>query len=152
MTVMIDQLVDDIQNLYPQIYLACHVDHVRSSSTTWRLSSRDSSILSHLSPRRATSQRDLAGHLGVAASTLSATIARLSRLGYVSSTPVPGDQRRRDLRLTPKGSEARASTAVLDSTRVRALVLGLSERDRETAARGLAILARGARHLAEGPR
>ena len=45
---MRDKAVLEIQRLYPQIYLACHVDHVRASSTEWRLSSRDSSILAHL--------------------------------------------------------------------------------------------------------
>jgi len=79
---MRDKDVFEIQRLYPQIYLACHVDHVRASSTEWRLSSRDSSILAHLYGATGMSPKMLATHLNVAASTLSAAIARLVELGY----------------------------------------------------------------------
>src|SRR5215213_11135960 len=81
---MRDSIVSEVQRLYPQIYLACHVDHVRASSTRWRLSARDSSILAHLDLNRGMSPRTLARHLGVAASTLSAAIRRLAELGYNS--------------------------------------------------------------------
>src|SRR5437870_4533698 len=94
------ELVLEVQRYYPQIYLACHVDHVRSRSTGWRLSSKDSSILSHLDRHRAISPRELASHLGVAASTLSATIGRLERLGYIASEAPSSDRRQRELRLT----------------------------------------------------
>src|ERR1700757_4849016 len=115
---MLDELVFEVQRLYPQIYLACHIDHVRAKSTQWRLSSRDSSILSHLDRDRGMSPRDLAAHLGVAPSTLSATIARLARLGYIISEATASDKRQRELRLTAKGAEAMASTSVLDADRV----------------------------------
>ena len=147
MGLMRDELVTEIQRLYPQIYIACHVDHVRSVSTQWKLSSRDSSILSHLECDRPTSPRDLATHLGVAPSTLSATIARLERLGYITSAAPDGDRRKRELRLTPKGSEAMSSTSVLDFERVRAALTQLNETERKQAVRGLALLARAARNL-----
>ncbi len=89
---MRDQLVSEIQRLYPQIYLACHVDHVRARSTEWRLSARDSALLSHLDRKTGTSPKALAAHLGVASSTLSAAIARLVDLGYISSHAHPGGQ------------------------------------------------------------
>lgn len=146
---MLDRLVLDIQRFYPQIYLACHVDHVRAATTQWRLSSRDSSILSHLDCDRGMSPRDLAAHLGVAASTLSATIARLGRNGYITSEAAPGDRRQRELRLTTKGAEAMASTSVLDAGRLRAALSRLSEKEREEAVRGLSLLARAARELTE---
>ncbi|HEV3485360.1 MAG TPA: hypothetical protein VG106_08135, partial [Vicinamibacterales bacterium] len=63
------RLVVEVQRFYPQIYLACHVDHVRAASTKWRLSSRDASVLSHLDKDVAISPRALASHLGVVAST-----------------------------------------------------------------------------------
>jgi DNA-binding MarR family transcriptional regulator len=142
-----DQDVQEIQRSYPQIYLACHVDHVRSRSTKWQLSSKDSSILSHLDRDRSMSPRQLASHLGVAASTLSATIARLERLGYLISEASEDDRRQRNLRLTDHGAEAMASTSVLDSKRVASLLAKLSDADRRTAVRGLAILAGAARDL-----
>ena len=79
---MIDQ--DEIRNLYPQIYLACHVDHVRSSFTTWRRSSRDSSILWHLSRRRATSPREL-GMLGPTRTVPRARDAGVTSCAWVKS-------------------------------------------------------------------
>lgn len=146
---MLDELVFEVQRLYPQIYLACHVDHVRAKSTQWRLSSRDSSILSHLDCDRGMSPRDLAQHLDVVPSTLSATIARLVRLGYMTSNATTSDKRERELRLTVKGAQAMASTSVLDADKVRAVLKKLSQQDRADAIRGLQLFARAARELGE---
>jgi DNA-binding MarR family transcriptional regulator len=144
---MRDQLVSEIQRLYPQIYLACHVDHVRARSTEWRLSARDSSLLAHLDRRSGTSPKALATHLGVASSTLSAAIARLVELGYISSHAATADKRQRELRLTRLGAEAMAATSVLDQTRVASLVAKLSPTERKIVAQGLGLLAQAARQL-----
>ena len=64
----------EVQRLYPQIYIACHTDHIRAVSTAWRISSQDASILVHLDREAGLSPRRLASHLGVAPSTLSAAI------------------------------------------------------------------------------
>jgi DNA-binding MarR family transcriptional regulator len=144
------ELVHEVQRFYPQIYLACHVDHVRSRSTEWKLSSADSSVLAHLDRRYGMSPRDLAAHLGVAPSTLSASIARLERLGYLTSTARDDDRRQRALRLTARGAEAMASTSVLDRERVEALLEQLAPRERRAAVNGLALLARAARSLRTG--
>jgi MarR family transcriptional regulator, organic hydroperoxide resistance regulator len=142
-----DDDVRDVLRFYPQIYLACHVDHVRAASTEWQLSAHDSSILAHLDRRTATSPRSLARHLGVQPSTLSAAIARLESLGYLSSTPAEDDKRRRDLLLTDRGAEAMAETSVLDRDRVRALLDTLSAAERKAAVRGLSLLAKAARGM-----
>jgi MarR family transcriptional regulator, organic hydroperoxide resistance regulator len=142
-----DDAVTDVLRFYPQIYLACHVDHVRAASTEWQLSARDSSILAHLDRVTATSPRELARHLGVQPSTLSAALARLETLGYIASTASAGDRRRRELRLTERGAEAMAATSVLDRTRVRELLAQLPAEDRDAGVRGLGILARAARAL-----
>jgi DNA-binding MarR family transcriptional regulator len=146
---MDDALVFEVQRLYPQIYLACHVDHVRATSTEWQLSSRDSSILAHLDVIDALTPRALAAHLGVAASTLSAALTRLAKLGYLTNIAAPNDKRRRELRLTTRGAGAMASTSVLDAARVRALLESLTEEERRDAIRGLALLGRGARAMKE---
>ena len=140
-----DDDVRDVLRFYPQIYLACHVDHVRATSTEWQLSAHDSSILSHLDSRTSTSPRKLAAHLGIKPSTLSAAIARLESLGYISSEPAADDKRRRDLKLTARGAEAMASTSVLDRHRVRDVLATLSPKDRVAAVRGLSLLAQAAR-------
>lgn len=144
---MRDELVFEIQRLYPQIYIACHIGHVRASSTKFRLSSNGASILAHLSLRKGMSPRTLANHLGVAPSTLSAAIKRLARLGYLANTPKPTDRRQRELWLTELGAEAMRSTSVLDADRVAQMLNKLLPREQKIAVRGLDLLARAARQL-----
>jgi len=144
---MIDDDVFEVQRFYPQIYVACHTDHVRAASTKWRISSQDASILVHLDRDAGLSPRALAKHLGVAPSTLSAAIARLADFGYLTNEPNGADRRKRELRLTARGAEAIASTSVLNAERVRALLKKLKPAERKAALHGLALLARAARRL-----
>src|SRR5688500_11005996 len=139
--------VYEVQRLYPQIFLACHTNHVRAATTRWTLSSHDSAILSHLDRSSGLSPRSLAKHLSVAPSTLSASIKRLTNLGYLTCDPPANDKRRREIRLTERGAEAMAATSVLDGHRVRELLRKLKPADRRTALNGLALLARAAREL-----
>ena len=142
-----DDDVFEVQRLYPQIYLACHKDHVRAVSTKWRISSQDASILVHLDREAGLSPRTLAAHLGVAASTLSAALARLAELGCLTNTPNETDRRKRELRLTARGAEAISNTSVLDAERVRSMLKQLKPEERKAAVRGLALLAKGARRV-----
>lgn len=142
---MPDEDVFEIQRLYPQIYVACHNDHIRAASTEWRISSQDASVLVHLEREAGMRPSTLAKHLGVAPSTLSATISRLEKLGYLSSKPAEDDKRQHELTLTARGAEAIAATSVLNAERVRALLKQLTRAERKAAVRGLALLARAAR-------
>lgn len=137
-------LVRAVQRAYPQIYLACHLDHVRTKSNRHHLSAHDSTLLAHLDESRATTAGDLARHLGVAASTLSAALARLEKLGHLTRTPARRDRRIIELRLTVQGAEAMADTSVLDRRRVAAVLAELSPREQNRAVAGLALLARAA--------
>jgi DNA-binding MarR family transcriptional regulator len=144
---MSDQDVYRVQQLYPQIYLACHVEHVRAVSTEFRISSQDGSILVHLDQEFGLSPRSLARHLGVAPSTLSAAITRLGNLGYLTSTASSTDKRKRELRLTPRGAAAVSAASVLDASRVKALLTRLTSEEKQTALDGLGLLARAAREV-----
>jgi DNA-binding MarR family transcriptional regulator len=142
---MPDDPVIAIQRFYPQIYLACHADHVRAVSTSHRLSAQDSSVLAHLDEQAPTQAGELARHLGVAASSLSATIKRLATLGYLTRQPRPRDQRIVELRLTARGGEAMSATSVLDRARVAGMLAELSPPARKRAVAGLAALAQASR-------
>ena len=144
---MSDDDVAKLQRLYPQIYLACHSEHVRAVSTKWRISSQDAAILVHLDRESGMAPRELARHLGIKSSTLSAYIARLSSLGYLTSEPNKKDRRRREIRLTESGAEAMSATSVLDSGRVRELLKRLKPEERKEALRGMELLARAAKQL-----
>jgi DNA-binding MarR family transcriptional regulator len=141
--------VYELQRLYPQIYLACHTDHVRAVSTKWRISSQDASILVHLDREQGLSPRELAKHLGISASTLSAHIARLSKLGYLTSEANENDGRRREIRLTERGAEALSDTSVLDAARVGKLLKRLKPAERKEALRGLKLLADAAKKMSD---
>jgi DNA-binding MarR family transcriptional regulator len=141
--------IELIQRCYPQIYLACHVRHVRAASTPHRLSARDSSLLVHLSPTNPISPGALAAHMGVGAPSLSAAIARLSRLGYLRRERNPKDQRAVALTLTPQGSKAMAATSVLDPERLAATLAKLTGAERRDALRGIELLAKACCQLSQ---
>jgi len=136
-----------IQQLYPQVFHACHVQHSRRASNAFRLSERDSSILAHVG--WVTTARDLGAHLGIGAPTMSAALQRLEKLGYVARSPRTRHSPARLLHLTELGQRALQSTSVLDTGRLTALLGTLSLRNRQRAVLGLEVLARGARSLAK---
>jgi DNA-binding MarR family transcriptional regulator len=144
---MKDDEVYEVQRLYPQIFVACHTRHLRAVSTRWRVSSQDASLLVHLDREFGLSPRALAGHLNVAPSTLSAALARLEKLGYLTNRPNEKDRRKRELRLTSRGAEAISATSVLDAERVRMMLEQLKPEERRQAIRGLALLAEAGRKM-----
>ncbi|HKX84322.1 MAG TPA: MarR family winged helix-turn-helix transcriptional regulator [Pyrinomonadaceae bacterium] len=149
---MNEEEVFAIQRFYPQIYLACHADHIRASSTRWRLSSHDSSILAHLDRMDGMSPRDLRQHLGVAPSSLSASLKRLTGLGYITNEPDADDKRKREIRLTDRGMKAMQETSVLNTAKLREILLHLTADERRDAIRGLELLANAARLYEEQTR
>jgi DNA-binding MarR family transcriptional regulator len=147
-----DDLVLAIQQLYPQVFHACHVRHTRRRTNAFAVSERDSAILAHIGPGYATTARDLARHLGIGAPTLSAALQRLERLGYVARSPRSRSSAVRALQLTELGRRALQATSVLDTERLTTLLQTLTPRQRNDAVRGLQALARGARSLLPQPR
>jgi DNA-binding MarR family transcriptional regulator len=133
-----------VMALYPRIYFACHTRHVRDPLNQRLLSRHQASILDHLDEVEPTTLNDLARHMGVTAGTMSLSIDRLERKGYVLRMRDAVDRRRVHLRLTTAGVRVRQASSVLDPVRVVALVTQLSDEEREAAVMGLALLARAA--------
>jgi MarR family transcriptional regulator, organic hydroperoxide resistance regulator len=131
----------DVMQLYPRIYFACHTRHVRDPHTERLLSRHQASVLDHLDEVDPITLKGLARHMGVTAGTMSLTIDRLERKGYVARMRDPGDRRRVHVRLTAAGLRVREASSVLDATLVEQMVSRLSSEEQEIAVRGLALLA-----------
>jgi DNA-binding MarR family transcriptional regulator len=140
--------VETVLRCYPQIYFACHRRHVRDEQTARVLSAHQASVLDHLDDVESTSLLDLARHMGVTASTMSLTVDRLERGGYVTRVRSTEDRRRVDLRLTPAGVAIKRQQKVLEPDLVAAVLDRLNEQDRGHALRGLELLAEAASKMA----
>lgn len=134
-----------VQACYPQIYLACHTRHPRSSDEG--ISANDSMILGHLETTASMRAGDLAKHLGVVPSTLSASIKRLARKGLLIKSHGPGDRRVVNLRLSAAGARAMQAGSVLETKRVAAMLARLTTAERHRALDGIALLARASRSI-----
>jgi len=144
----VDEAARQLMALYPRIYFACHTRHVRDPQSPRVLSRHQASILDHLDEIDPITLNDLARHMGVTAATMSLAIDRLERKGYVARLRDAADRRRVHVRLTPSGVRVRDASSVLDPPRVAALVARLTDDERETAIRGLALLAGAAGKVA----
>lgn len=136
--------VDTVLHAYPRIYFACHQRHVRDPETGGELSAHQASILSHLDSVDPTMVGELADHMGVTASTMSLTLKRLERGGYVERSRDPNDGRVTNVRLTEAGERVRDAQTVLDPGRVDRMLLELDPADRSEALHGLTLLAEAA--------
>jgi DNA-binding MarR family transcriptional regulator len=123
--------VETVLRCYPQIYFACHRRHVRDEKTGQVMSQNQASILDHLDDTEGTALFDLARHMGVTASTMSLTVDRLERGGWVKRERSKQDARRVELRL------------------VDAMLARLEDGKRKKALRGLELLAEASRELVE---
>jgi len=134
---------------YPKIYFACHTRHVRDEATGQRLSAHQASILDHLDELQPTSMLTLAGHMGVTASTMSLTVDRLVRAGYVTRDRDTFDARKVALRLTKDGARLRERKSVLDRELVAAMLGRMKPRERAAGLAGLELLAKAAAEFVE---
>lgn len=139
--------VQTVLRCYPQIYFACHCRHVRDEKTHAQLSSHQASVLDHLDDVEGTSMLALAQHMGVTASTMSLTVDRLERGGYVRRERSPQDGRRVDLRLTVAGSGIKKQQKVLEPELIAAMLRRLDPVRRQQALRGLELLAEAAKEM-----
>src|SRR5262249_49650743 len=114
------KIVEQIMELYPRIFHACHSRHVRDPKSHDEVSVHQARVLDHLDDLEPTSLMGLARHMGVTASTMSLTVERLVRRGYITRDRHTGDRRVVNLLLTEAGSRLKDSQSVLDPARVMA--------------------------------
>jgi DNA-binding MarR family transcriptional regulator len=141
--------VETVMRCYPQIYFACHRRHVRDEKTGQVMSQNQASILDHLDDTEGTALFDLARHMGVTASTMSLTVDRLERGGWIKRERSKVDARRVELRLTEDGVRIKKQQKVLEPDLVRAMLARLEQGKRKKALRGLELLAEASRDLVE---
>jgi DNA-binding MarR family transcriptional regulator len=137
----VPEAAQQVMQLYPRIYFACHTRHVRDPQSTRTLSRHQASVLDHLDEIDPITLNGLARHMGVTPGTMSLTIDRLEHKGYVMRLKDTADRRRVHVRLTAAGVRVRDASSVLDAALVEALVAKLNDADREAAIHGLRLLA-----------
>lgn len=141
---MLEQQIRRLMDAYPAIFLACHRRHVRDDETGKNVSENQASILDHLHVTRPTTLSKLAEHLGVSRSTMSITVARLVKAGYIARARGKTDRRCVALTLTPAGAWIREHNTILDPELVEEMFRRMREPELENALRGIESLAKHA--------
>jgi DNA-binding MarR family transcriptional regulator len=144
---MLDSRIRRLLDAYPAIFLACHRQHVREDDAGKAITEHQASVLNHLHAAKPTSVSKLAEHLGVGRSTMSITMARLARGGYIASSRDTKDARCVNLTLTPSGVRVKEANTVLDPELVREMFRRVPAGELETALRGIECIANYARVL-----
>lgn len=130
-----------LMDLYPKIYLACHTKHVTDKDNGVKLTAKQASILDHLDMDKPITLFDLAMHMGVTPSTMSLSVDRVIKLGYIKKEKDKEDGRKTNLTLSLSGYKIKQTKSVLDEKRVKAVLEKLSTAQRKQALDGLALLA-----------
>lgn len=141
---MLESKVTRLMAAYPTIYLACHRDHVRADERGNRLTEKQASVVDHLDALRPTTLSKLAEHMGVGRSTMSTTVARLVRSGYVARHEDKQDRRSIGLTLTDAGKRIQDQNTVLNPSLVRQLLRTMGAEEADIALSGIECLARHA--------
>lgn len=130
-----------LMDFYPKIYFACHTRHITDVDTGTKLTAKQASVLDHLDPAEPVTLFDLAMHMGVTPSTMSLSIDRLVRLGYVKREKDKKDGRKTHLTLTSQGEKVKNAHSVLDLAVVESVLGRLDAKERKLALDGLGLLA-----------
>lgn len=133
--------VDLLMDLYPKIFFACHSRHVHDPDKKLKLTTHQANVLEHLDKKASFSLQELAVHMGVTPSTMSITVERLVKLGYVKRIRDKMDSRRLNLTLSKQGMAIKRGRSVLDKEKVESILKRLNDQERSVALKGLALLA-----------
>jgi DNA-binding MarR family transcriptional regulator len=144
---MLDSRIRRLLDAYPAIFLACHCQHVRDDEGGNAVSEHQASVLDHLHATRAITLSKLAEHMGVGRSTMSITVARLVRAGYIQRRRDKNDARCVGLTLTATGVRVKEQNTVLEPDSLREMFRLMPAGELETALEGIECLAKYARIL-----
>jgi DNA-binding MarR family transcriptional regulator len=144
---MLDSRIRRLLEAYPAIFLACHRQHVREDEAGNAVTEHQASVLDHLHATRPTTLSKLAEHMGVSRSTMSITVARLVRGGYITRDRDKNDARRVGLTLTLVGARIKEQNTVLEPELMREMFRLMPAGELETALQGIECLAKYARIL-----
>jgi DNA-binding MarR family transcriptional regulator len=144
---MLDSQMRRLLDAYPAIFLACHRRHLREDEAGKVISEHQASVLDHLHASRPTTLSKLAEHMGVSRSTMSITVTRLVRGGYVARKRDSKDARSVGLTLTSAGVHVKEQNTLLEPDLLREMFRLMPAGELETALEGIECLARYARIL-----
>ncbi len=133
-------LVEAIQQAYPRIWFACHVEHrTRGQPHDSGLTDRESGILAHVADEAGAgiNAAQLADHLGIGKAALSQHLKRLQQLDMIETLTEDDDRRRKSIHLTAAGRRAVSANSPLDAARLRCLLDTMSVEDAASAVHGL---------------
>ncbi|MGA3045925.1 MAG: MarR family transcriptional regulator [Terracidiphilus sp.] len=139
---MLENNVRRLLGAYPTIYLACHREHTRADQAGKPLTENQASVLDHLDAAHPTTLSKLAEHMGVGRSTMSITVARLVRGGYIARRPGKQDRRTTGLTLTPAGKRIKEQSSVLNPQLIRQMLKMMEPAEAERALAGMECLAK----------
>ncbi len=144
---MLDLRVRRLLDAYPAIFLACHRRHTREDEGGRSITEHQASVLDHLHATRATTLSKLAEHMGVSRSTMSITVTRLVRGGYIARRRYKEDARCVGLTLTAAGVRVKEQNTVLEPDSLKEMFRLMPARELETALQGIECLAKYSRIL-----
>lgn len=143
----LDALIRRLLDAYPAIFLACHRRHIRDDERGKAITEHRASVLDHLHGTRPTTLSRLAEHMGVSRSTMSITVARLVRDGYVARRRDHNDTRCVALLLTRAGERIKEQNTILDPELLREMFRLIPAAELETSLQGIERLAESAKVL-----
>ena len=79
--------------------------------------------------------------MGVTPSTMSITMGRLLKMGYVKQVRDKMDSRKINITLTRQGAKVKRKRSILDMNKVESILKRLNPEERAAALKGLALLA-----------
>ncbi len=132
--------VETVLECYVQIHLACHARPATESEGGTEISPHQGKVLGHLQLSTGTTVLDLARHMGVAPSTMSLTLDRLERGGFVRRQKDDEDRRRTMIFLTPLGERTKSRNKVLQPELIAAMLGKLPVARRKEVVRGMRFL------------